>query len=172
MVEQSSDAGDNISMHSLYRCVGACPGDGWSKSMDPDRSYCGTYHVRWMHLVQPLVGKALSPGAFEWRFTVSRIDFDPVLHPPTRLQIAAILAKVDDVEFAVIKDIVEVSDSVLSKHLSALSQAGYVKLEKAKRDGRQRTWASLTSKGSKAFASHVRALQTLALTAEHNVSVK
>lgn len=103
---------------------------------------------------------------------MSRIDFDPVLHPPTRLQIAAILAKVDDVEFAVIKDIVEVSDSVLSKHLSALSQAGYVKLVKAKRDGRQRTWASLTSKGSKAFASHVRALQTLALTAEHNVSVK
>ena len=98
--------------------------------------------------------------------------FDPVLHPPARLQIAAILAKVNDAEFAVIKDLVEVSDSVLSKHLSALNQAGYVKLEKAKRDGRQRTWASLTSKGGKAFASHVRALQTLASAAEQAVAAE
>lgn len=100
------------------------------------------------------------------------LDFNPVLHPPARLQIAAILAKVDDVEFAVIKDIVDVSDSVLSKHLSALNQAGYVKLKKANRDGRQRTWASLTSKGRKAFASHVRALQRLATAAEQAVAAE
>ena len=97
---------------------------------------------------------------------MSELDFDPVLHPPARLQIAAVLAKVDDVEFAVIKDLVEVSDSVLSKHLAALNQAGYVRLEKAKRDGRQRTWASFTTKGRNAFASHVRALQILASAAE------
>ena len=50
---------------------------------------------------------------------------DMVLHPPARLQIAAMLARVDDVEFAVIKDVVEISDSVLSKHLSALAEVGY-----------------------------------------------
>lgn len=103
---------------------------------------------------------------------MSELDFDPVLHPPARLQIAAILAKVDDVEFAVIKDLVEVSDSVLSKHLSALNQAGYVRLEKAKRDGRQRTWASFTAKGRKAFAAHVRALQILASAAENPVAAE
>lgn len=103
---------------------------------------------------------------------MSGLVFDPVLHPPARLQIAAILTKVDDVEFAVIKDIVEVSDSVLSKHLAALNQAGYVKLRKASREGRQRTWAALTSKGRMAFASHVRTLQGLASAAEHAVITK
>ena len=103
---------------------------------------------------------------------MSEPGFDALLHPPARLQIAAILAKVDNVEFAFIKDIIGVSDSVLSKHLSALNQAGYVKLEKAKRDGRQRTWASLTSKGGKAFASHMRALQALAAAAEQAVAAE
>ena len=87
---------------------------------------------------------------------------DMVLHPPARLQIAAMLARVDDVEFAVIKDVVEISDSVLSKHLSALAEVGYAKVAKGKRDGRQRTWASLTAKGRKAFAAHMAALHRLA----------
>lgn len=87
---------------------------------------------------------------------------DMVLHPPARLQIAAVLGKVSDMEFATLRDIVEVSDSVLSKHLAALVDAGYVALRKAAVDGRQRTWASLTGAGRKAFGGHVAALQALA----------
>lgn len=100
---------------------------------------------------------------------MSRVDpiaIDPVLHPPARLQIAAVLARVSDAEFAVLKDVTGVADSVLSKHLSALGEAGYVRLRKAARDGRQRTWASLTSSGRKAFAAHMAALQALAAAAE------
>ncbi|RJY09927.1 transcriptional regulator [Aurantiacibacter aquimixticola] len=97
---------------------------------------------------------------------MSAPEIDPVLHPPARLQIAAVLARTDDVEFATLRDLVEVSDSVLSKHLSAMSEAGYVTLEKAPRDGRQRTWARFTRAGSKAFASHMRALQALVESAE------
>lgn len=89
-------------------------------------------------------------------------QIDPVLHAPARLQIAAVLSRVEDAEFATIRDIIEVSDSVLSKHLSALSSSGYVLLRKAAQDGRQRTWASLTKAGSKAFAAHMRALHALA----------
>ena len=95
---------------------------------------------------------------------------DPVLHPPARLQIAAILARVDDAEFATIKDVIEVSDSVLSKHLSALSDAGYVALVKAKRDGRQRTWAALTGAGRRAFTAHMKALHALADAAAQAVA--
>ena len=54
-------------------------------------------------------------------------------------------------QFATLRDLVEVSDSVLSKHLSALKEAGYVDLRKAALDGRQRTWASLTRAGRQAF---------------------
>ncbi len=88
------------------------------------------------------------------------------LHAPARLQIAAVLARVSDAEFATLKDITGVADSVLSKHLAALGDAGYVKLRKAARDGRQRTWASLTGKGRKAFAAHMAALKQLAAIAE------
>lgn len=90
--------------------------------------------------------------------------FDPVLHPPARLQIAAVLSQVTDAEFARLKSITGVSDSVLSKHLSALSDAGHVALRKAASDGRQRTWVSLTRTGRKAFAGHVAALEALIAT--------
>lgn len=91
--------------------------------------------------------------------------FDAVLHPPARLQIASVLAQVQDAEFALLKKITGASDSVMSKHLAALSEAGYVTLRKAAADGRQRTWARLTSSGRSAFRRHVNALEALAATA-------
>jgi DNA-binding MarR family transcriptional regulator len=91
--------------------------------------------------------------------------FDAVLHPPARLQIAAVLAQAQDAEFALLKQVTGTSDSVMSKHLSALADAGYVTLRKANANGRQRTWASLTSSGRRAFSSHVKALEALASTA-------
>ena len=87
--------------------------------------------------------------------------FDAVLHPPARLQIVAVLANVDDAEFAKLRELVGVSDSVLSKHLAALGEAGHIVLRKAASDGRQRTWASLTRDGRRAFAAHVAALHTI-----------
>lgn len=86
---------------------------------------------------------------------------DAILHPPARLQIAALLAKVTDAEFSKLREVTGVSDSVMSKHLSALAEAGYVALRKDARDGRQRTWASLTRSGSAAFTAHVKALQAI-----------
>lgn len=87
--------------------------------------------------------------------------FDPVLHPPARLQIAAFLANVTEAEFARLRAVTGVADSVLSKHLSALVEAGHVKLRKAPFEGRQRTWAALTAGGRKAFAAHLAALHAL-----------
>ena len=88
--------------------------------------------------------------------------FDPVIHAPGRLQICAILSGIDDAEFALIRDRIGVSDSVLSKHVKQLEEVGYVALTKAPFDGRQRTWLALTGKGRKAFAAHVAELQRLA----------
>jgi DNA-binding MarR family transcriptional regulator len=88
--------------------------------------------------------------------------FDPVLHAPARLQIAAVLAQAQDAEFSFLKDVTGASDSVMSKHLTALAEAGYVSVRKAASGGRQRTWASLTSAGRDAFRRHVKALEQLA----------
>ncbi len=93
---------------------------------------------------------------------MSQAGFDPVIHAPARLQIMAVLAGVQDAEFALLRQTTEVSDSVLSKHLAQLAEAGYVRLRKAAQNGRQRTWASLTREGRRAFIAHVRTLQALA----------
>ena len=88
--------------------------------------------------------------------------FDPVIHAPGRLQICAVLSGVDEAEFAMIRQAIGVSDSVLSKHLKQLEEAGYVAVRKAALDGRQRTWLSLTPAGKSAFAAHVGELTRLA----------
>ncbi|WP_343344915.1 transcriptional regulator [Sphingomicrobium sp. XHP0239] len=90
---------------------------------------------------------------------------DPALHAPARLQIAAFLARVDEAEFATLREVTGVSDSVMSKHLSALSDAGYVGLKKRTSGGRQRTWAAFTASGRRAFAAHMAALEELVASA-------
>ena len=88
--------------------------------------------------------------------------FDPVIHAPGRLQICAILSRVDDAEFAMVRDAIAVSDSVMSKHVKQLEEAGYVAVSKATAGGRQRTWLSLTAAGRTAFKTHVAELTRLA----------
>lgn len=90
---------------------------------------------------------------------------DPVIHAPNRLQICAFLTPLEEAEFMVLREALAVSDSVLSKHLSQLEDAGYLALRKAPQSGRQRTWARLTARGRRAFGSHVAALQELASVA-------
>ena len=85
--------------------------------------------------------------------------FEPLLQAPARLQV--VLAQAQDAEFARLKEITASSDSVMSKHLAALSEAGFISLRKAALDGRQRTWASLTRAGRKVFDDHVAALQRI-----------
>ena len=87
---------------------------------------------------------------------------DPVIHPPARLQIMGVLGSVSEVAFDKLREIVGVSDSVLSKHLAALAEAGYINLKKAPLDGRQRTWVERTGPGRRAFEAHVAALRALA----------
>ena len=92
---------------------------------------------------------------------MSRGRFDEVIHAPNRLRICAFLSPLEESEFSVLRDEIGVSDSVLSKHVSQLVNAGYVKLRKHAVDGRQRTWAALSPQGRRAFASHIVALQEL-----------
>jgi DNA-binding MarR family transcriptional regulator len=91
--------------------------------------------------------------------------FDAVIHAPVRLQICAILSATDEAEFALVRKETEVSESVLSKHVKQLEEAGYVAVRKATLAARQRTWLALTDAGRRAFAAHVDALGRLAAQA-------
>jgi DNA-binding MarR family transcriptional regulator len=88
-------------------------------------------------------------------------QFDAVIHPPPRLQICGLLAAVDLMEFAAVRDAVGVSDSVLSKHVKQLEDAGYVEVQKATRASRLRTSLSLTKDGRRAFDAHVAELRRI-----------
>jgi DNA-binding MarR family transcriptional regulator len=93
---------------------------------------------------------------------MTKSQFNAVIHAPNRLQICAFLSPVQEAEFQVLRDELNVSDSVLSKHLKQLEEAGYVTFRKGAVNGRQRVWAKLTKSGRRAFASHVGELKRLA----------
>ncbi len=89
------------------------------------------------------------------------VDIDPVIHAPKRLEICAFLAVVPDTEFGVLRDALEVSDSVVSKHLRVLSEAGYVTLWRQNVLGRSKTWVALTPAGKTAYRRYVQELGKL-----------
>ncbi len=88
-------------------------------------------------------------------------DLDRHLQAPARLKLVTMLTAVTEAEFALLRDRLEVSDSVLSKHLSALGEAGYVKVRKGLHQGRRTTWVSLTARGRRAVTTHVAVLREL-----------
>ncbi|MDM7989121.1 transcriptional regulator [Arthrobacter sp. zg-Y877] len=92
--------------------------------------------------------------------------FDEVVHPPTRLRICGLLRPVEQMDFAVLRDTLGISDATLSKQLKVLGDAGYVRLAKttspARRDARRITWVALTPAGRSSFDAHVLALQEIA----------
>jgi DNA-binding MarR family transcriptional regulator len=93
--------------------------------------------------------------------THPRHRLDDVIHAPVRFSIVATLAAVDRAEFKFVRDTVEVSDSVLSKQISTLEEAGYVKVKKGYVGKRPRTWLGLTAKGRRAYEAHLGALRAI-----------
>lgn len=93
---------------------------------------------------------------------MTKARFNTVIHAPNRLQICAFLTPLQEAEFQVLRNELDVSDSVLSKHLKQLEEAGYVAFRKGAVNGRQRLWASLTKSGRKAFSEHVEELTRIA----------
>ncbi|MCD0448078.1 transcriptional regulator [Actinocorallia sp. API 0066] len=73
----------------------------------------------------------------------------------------SLLAAATEAEFSFVRDSVEVSDSVLSKHSAALESAGYVHIRKGHVGKRSRTWLSLTPEGRAAFRAYVETLQRI-----------
>jgi DNA-binding MarR family transcriptional regulator len=91
-----------------------------------------------------------------------RHELDDLLGHPVRFSVVALLAAAEHADFGFVRDNVEVTDSVLSKQMSALEQAGYVKVKKGFVGKRPRTWLSLTKEGRRRFARHMNALQEIA----------
>ena len=88
-------------------------------------------------------------------------QLDEIIHATPRLRICAFLSSVDRAEFSVVRELLDVSDSVTSKHVKTLSDAGYVAITKPMGLGRVRTWLELTPEGRVAYRNHVAALEAI-----------
>lgn len=94
--------------------------------------------------------------------THPRHRLDDVIHQPVRFSVVALLAASSEAEFGFVRDTVEVSDSVLSKQVAVLEQAGYVAVRKGYVGKRPGTWLRLTDEGRSSFADHLGTLRTIA----------
>ena len=91
-----------------------------------------------------------------------REQLDEVIHQPVRFSITAALAAADELEFSFVRDLVDISDSALSKQATVLEAAGYVHIRKGYVGKRPRTWLSLTPAGHEAFEHHLATLREIA----------
>ena len=71
------------------------------------------------------------------------------------------LSAAHKVEFGFLQDRLGLSKSALSKHLTHLTEAGYVRHDRGVRDSRSRLWLSLTPEGVRAYTAHVQALREI-----------
>ena len=79
---------------------------------------------------------------------------------PVRFSLVAGLAGVEQIDFATLRNHLQVS--VLSRQASQLEGLGIVAVRKGYIGKRPRTWFSLTPKGRKLWKSHLAALRAIA----------
>ncbi|MEA2972809.1 MAG: hypothetical protein QOG82_1267 [Actinomycetota bacterium] len=96
--------------------------------------------------------------------------FDEIIHPSTRLSIVALLAAVDWVDFAFVRDRLALSDSALSKQFATLEDAGYIAIERPVTNRRRRVRVHLTPAGRTAFQGHVAALRQIVAAVDPEIA--
>jgi DNA-binding transcriptional ArsR family regulator len=88
-------------------------------------------------------------------------QLDPVIHAPKRLAIMALLANSTSADFTFLRDHLGVSDSDLSKQMSALDRAGYVSTSKIGHGRGATTSFRISKAGTTAFRRHLAVLQSI-----------
>lgn len=87
-----------------------------------------------------------------------RYGLDDLIHSPVRLSIMATLATAGETDFRFLREGLQISDSLLSKHAATLEASGYLRVVKGFVGKRPSTWYSLTDEGRAAFERYRRTL--------------
>jgi DNA-binding MarR family transcriptional regulator len=90
-----------------------------------------------------------------------RTRLDDSFSTPVRFSLMASLRDGVEIDFATLAGILQANDSVLSKAIAHLQDAGYIESRKVYAGSRSRTWVRATAEGSHAFAGHLRALREI-----------
>jgi DNA-binding MarR family transcriptional regulator len=91
---------------------------------------------------------------------------NPAIHQPARLGILTAVAETRKVDFVTLRELLDLTDGNLSRHLTTLETAGYIKIEKTFEGRRPRTWISATRAGRKALAQEIATLREIVAAAE------
>lgn len=93
-------------------------------------------------------------------------QFNTTIHSQIRLRICALMRRVPELEFTVIRDTLGLNEPNLSKNLKVLRDAGLIAVRKesstARSDARRLTWIALTDQGRHALEGHLAALTEIA----------
>jgi DNA-binding MarR family transcriptional regulator len=89
------------------------------------------------------------------------MEFDKLVHQPTRLQIFAYLYQNGTSEFTEIAETLNVTQGNLSSHIQTMEDEGAVLVEKKFVDRKPRTTYALTDEGRELFEDHVQTLEAL-----------
>lgn len=93
-------------------------------------------------------------------------QFHEAIHAPTRLRLCAMLRPLDEADFRVIAETLDLSEANLSKTVQNLVTLGYLATSKQaspqRSDARRTTSVKLTSLGRRVFDEHLAALRAMA----------
>ncbi|MCE2824590.1 MAG: transcriptional regulator [Sediminibacterium sp.] len=81
-----------------------------------------------------------------------------------RLGIMSILMVNDQVEFTMLKELLQITDGNIASHISGLEKLGYVSVTKQFVGKKPNTSYAVTKAGKDAFAKHIQALEQLIQT--------
>lgn len=81
-----------------------------------------------------------------------------------RLGIMSVLMVNDQVEFTMLKELLQITDGNIASHISGLEKLGYVSVTKQFVGKKPNTSYAATKAGKDAFAKHIQALEQLIQT--------
>lgn len=102
------------------------------------------------------------PGRFAYE------GLDRVIHEKARLGIlTCLMTRPDGLSFTEVKELCDLTDGNLNRHLDVLAEAGLVNVRKDQGEGRARTHCQLTSLGRTRFLRYLQELERVVSDAAH-----
>ena len=104
----------------------------------------------------------MSPGKSTPAGRYAYDGLDRVMHEKARLGIlTSLAARADGILFADLKDLCQLTDGNLSRHLTVLQEAGLVEIWKGFKGRRPQTLCRLTDDGRRRFVEYVSVLESV-----------
>jgi DNA-binding transcriptional ArsR family regulator len=101
-----------------------------------------------------------APDAPAGRYSYDGLD--RVIHEKARLGIlTSLAAKLDGILFTDLKELCQLTDGNLSRHLTVLQEAGFVEIWKGFRGRKPQTLCRLTDDGRRRFLEYVAVLESV-----------